>query len=198
MSRSIIGLLFLFPFLCYSQELKKDSIAISPSDSIYLRKGKVVSIETYARRFNPRKALLYSAILPGMGQVYNKKYWKVPLVYGGLISLGLVVDFYNQSGIKFRNELFDLLNGPSGVLRSPNLGFTEAQLRNGIELARRQRDYFLIFTGFVYLLQLIDAHVDAHLKEFDLNPKLKVMLEPMMDSNYYTGTSTGLSIKLRF
>ncbi len=198
MSRSIIGMLFLFPFLCCGQELKKDSAAIAPSDSIILRKGKVVSIETYARRFNPRKALLFSAILPGMGQVYNKKYWKVPLVYGGLIGLGLVVDFYNQAGNKFRNELFDLLNSPPGTVLSPTLGASEVVLRNRIDLAQRQRDYFLIFTGFVYLLQLIDAHVDAHLKEFDLNPKLKVLLEPMMDSNYYTGTSTGLSIKLRF
>jgi hypothetical protein len=198
MSRSVIILLFLIPLLSYSQESKKDTTAILSSDSVYLRKGKVVSIETYARRFNPRKALLYSAILPGMGQAYNKKYWKVPLVYGGLIGLGLVVDFYNQAGNKFRNELFDLLNDTSGKLTSPKLNLSETQLRNNIEIVRRQRDYFLIFTGFVYLLQLVDAHVDAHLKEFDLNPKLKVMLEPMMDSNYYTGTSTGFSIKLRF
>lgn len=196
MNYRLLGLLLLLPLFSYSQDLRKDTAALSV-DSIRMRSGQVVSIDTYARRFNPRKALLYSAVLPGMGQVYNKKYWKVPLVYGGLVGLILVVDFYNQKGNQFRNDLFDLLNSPAGTIKSPN-GFTEAQLRNGIEVARRQRDYFMIFTGFMYLLQMIDAHVDAHLKEFDLNPKLKVSIEPMMDNHYYTGTSTGVSIKLRF
>ncbi len=196
MNYRLLSLLLLFPLLSYAQDLRKDTVVLS-ADSIRLRSGKVVPIETYARRFNPRKALLYSAVLPGMGQVYNKKYWKVPLVYGGLVGLILVVDFYNQKGNQFRNDLFELLNSPTGTTLSPN-GFTEAQLRNGIEVARRQRDYFMIFTGFMYLLQLIDAHVDAHLKEFDLNPKLKVSIVPMMDSNYYTGTNTGVSIKFRF
>lgn len=196
MNYRLLGLLLLLPLFSYSQDLRKDTAALSV-DSIRMRSGKVVSIDTYASRFNPRKALLYSAVLPGMGQVYNKKYWKVPLVYGGLVGLILVVDFYNQKGNQFRNDLFDLLNGPAGTLLSPN-GFTETQLRNGIEVARRQRDYFMIFTGFMYLLQMIDAHVDAHLKEFDLNPKLRVSIEPMMDNHYYTGTSTGVSIKLRF
>ncbi|NOS91954.1 MAG: hypothetical protein HOP30_08530 [Cyclobacteriaceae bacterium] len=196
MNYRLLGLLLLLPLLSCAQDLKQDTVALS-ADSIRMSSGKVVSIETYARRFNPRRALLYSAILPGMGQVYNKKYWKVPLVYGGLVGLILVVDFYNQKGNQFRNDLFDLLNSPNGTILSPN-GFTEAQLRNGIEITRRQRDYFMIFTGFMYLLQLIDAHVDAHLKEFDLNPKLKVSIVPMMDNNYYTGTNTGVTIKLRF
>ena len=190
----LLGLLLISTF-SFSQDTPPDTAKVS-SDSVFIKKGKVISIETYSKRFNPRKALLYSAILPGLGQIYNKKYWKVPLVYGGLIGLISVVDFYNKAGIKFRNDLFDLLN--NGGTLSPSLGLSEAQLRTIIDSARRQRDYFLIITGFFYVLQLIDAHVDAHLKEFDLNPKLKVKIEPMMDSNYYTGTSTGIAIKLRF
>lgn len=190
----LVGLL-LISTLSFSQDNPPDTAKVS-ADSVFIRKGKIISIETYSKRFNPRKALLYSAILPGLGQVYNKKYWKVPLVYGGLIGLISVVDFYNKAGIKYRNDLFDLLNNGGTV--SPALGLSEAQLRTIIDSARRQRDYFLIIAGFFYVLQLIDAHVDAHLKEFDLNPKLKVKIEPMMDSNYYTGTSTGIAIKLRF
>jgi Family of unknown function (DUF5683) len=177
----------------FSQEVKKDTIPTVRLDSVSSTNPKVISIETYSKRFNPRKAILFSAILPGMGQVYNKKYWKVPLVYGGLVGFGLVIDFYNKQNNKYRNDLFDLLNTGAQVS-----SLTETQLRSVIEKSSRQRDYFIIITGFFYLLQMVDAHVDAHLKEFELNPKLKVRVEPMMESNYYTGTSTGIAIKFRF
>jgi hypothetical protein len=188
-----LAVIVFFTTTSFSQEVKKDTIPVVRLDSISSTNPKVISIETYSKRFNPRKAILFSAILPGMGQVYNKKYWKVPLVYGGLIGFGLVIDFYNTQNNKYRNELFDLLNTGAQVS-----SLTETQLRSIIEKSSRQRDYFIIITGFFYLLQMIDAHVDAHLKEFELNPKLKVRVEPMMDSNYYTGTSTGIAIKFRF
>jgi hypothetical protein len=182
-----------------SQVVKVDSTQQTKPDTLITKGGrKVVTIETYSQRFNPRKAMLYSAVLPGMGQVYNKKYWKVPIVYGGFYLLISTVDFYNKAGNRFRNDLFDFLNGQTSAPGRSPAGFSEATLRSGIDQAQRQRDYFLIFTAFLYLLQMVDAHVDAHLKEFDLNPKLKVRVEPMMDNNYYTGTSTGIALKLRF
>ena len=186
--------------LAYSQEVKKDSIQNTPTDTLISKSGKrVVDIDTYSQRFNPRKAMLYAAVLPGLGQVYNKKYWKLPLVYGGFYALITVVDFYSKTGNKARNDLFDLLDGKvNAQSRSLLFDLTETQLRTIIDQAQRQRDYFLIFTGFLYLLQMVDAHVDAHLKEFDLNPKLKVRIEPHMENSYYTGTSTGIAIKLRF
>lgn len=192
--------LFTFTNLTFAQEVKTDSTQQLPADTIFSKSGKkVINIETYSKRFDPRKAMLYSAVLPGMGQVYNKKYWKVPLVIGGLYSLILVVEFYNKAGNQSREDLFDLLNGITNSRnRSPLLGLDETQLRSRINLTQRQRDYFVILTGFFYLLQMVDAHVDAHLKEFALNPKLKVKIEPMMDSNYFTGTSAGIAIKLRF
>jgi hypothetical protein len=56
----------------------------------------------------------------------------------------------------------------------------------------------MIFTGFFYILQLIDAHVDAHLKEFDVNPRLKASIEPAMQNSYLTGSTVGMSIVLKF
>lgn len=189
-------------FFSFPQEVKKDSIQNPPIDSLISKsKKRVVDIDTYSERFNPRKAMLYAAVLPGLGQVYNKKYWKLPLVYGGLYALITVVDFYNQAGNRARNDLFDFLDGktsPQNPTLSLRFELTETGLRTLIDQAQRQRDYFLIFTGFLYLLQMVDAHVDAHLKEFDLNPKLKVRIEPHMENSYYTGTSTGIAIKLRF
>ncbi|MFM8912273.1 MAG: DUF5683 domain-containing protein [Flammeovirgaceae bacterium] len=185
-----------------SQETKPDSIRVLKADTVsglssdsVVRRGKVISIKSYTAKFNPRKALLYSAILPGAGQVYNRKYWKVPLVYGGIVGLGLVVDFYNQANNKFRNELFGLLNSGQALSAS---GLDETQLRTVIDQSRRQRDYFMIFVGFFYILQMVDAHVDAHLKEFDVNPRLRARIEPAMDNSYLTGSTVGLAITLRY
>lgn len=169
-----------------------DTTGIS-SDSVRLKSGKVVNIRSYASRFDPRKALFYSAILPGAGQVYNKKYWKVPLVYGGLIGLISVVKFYNDAEVKYKGELYYLLSNP-GVTTYPGTTHTEESLRRTVDQARRQRDYFLIFTSFMYILQMIDAHVDAHLKEFDLNPKLHVRVEP----SFTPGSGVGMGLTLRF
>lgn len=197
-----------FTGLCLAQSNSVDTTrnAIdttrTPSDSILLRKGnKIITIESYARRFNPRKALLYSAVFPGAGQFYNKKYWKVPLVYGGFATLLIVVKSYQDQHVNFRNDLFALVSNKT-TSTNPNLkspqGYTEQQLRAVVDKARRERDYFIILTGFWYLLQMVDAHVDAHLKEFDLNPQLRVRVEPMMDQSYLTGRSTGLALKIKF
>jgi hypothetical protein len=198
-----VGLLItvlLISFCCGAQEIKKDSLSESPkdttglaNDSIRMRKGnKIVSIESYAKRFDPRKALFYAAILPGAGQAYNKKYWKIPLVYGGLLGLLAVVKFYDDAEVKYKSQLFYNINNPN-ITYNPVSGGTTAQLRTIVDQARRQRDYFSIFTGLFYILQMVDAHVDAHLKEFDLNPKLHVRIEPTMSPSQ--GVGMGLTLK---
>ena len=77
---------------------------------------------------------------------------------------------------------------------NPQSGFTTDQLRKIVDFARRNRDYFVILTGFMYILQMVDAHVDAHLKEFDINPKLHVRVEPA----YMPGNAVGMGIAFRF
>ncbi len=123
----------------------------------------------------PRKALMYSAILPGLGQAYNKKYWKMPIVYGGFVGMGYMIKFYNDQYVFFRADLLNSINDTNYV--SP-YGLSQSQLRTIVEQARRERDYMTILTGVLYLLQIVDAHVDAHLKEFDNNPDLQVKLNP--------------------
>jgi hypothetical protein len=172
---------------------KADSVTVTTDTTLVDGHRPVENIVSYANRFNPRKALLYSAVFPGSGQVYNKKYWKVPLVYGGLGLLINAVSYYEKAYVRYKNELFITINGgaaPSGA--------SQATLRAIVDQARRQRDYFLIITGLVYVLQIVDAHVDAHLKEFDLNPKLHVKMEPRFEQNLMMGRSTGFSLRLRF
>jgi hypothetical protein len=200
----IAGLFFallLFFINGWAQEIKKDSISDSPKESADLqndttvRLGKrVVSIETYNKRFDPRKALFYAAVLPGAGQAYNKKYWKIPLVYAGFWGLLYAVKFYDGLQLKYKNQLFEMINYPNKQLY-PGLSNAEAekQVRSTIDFYRRQRDYFMILTGFFYLLQMVDAHVDAHLKEFELNPKLHVSVEPRISP--MQGIGMGLTFR---
>src|SRR5882672_6066141 len=179
---ALFAILWLTCFAGRAQDVKKDSTGLS-SDSVRLKSGRVVNIRSYASRFDPRKAMFFAAIFPGAGQVYNKKYWKVPLVYGGFWGLISVVKFYNNAETKYKGELFYLINHPDLTSNPyypyyPNTTHDLATLRRVVDQARRQRDYFMIITGLFYILQMVDAHVDAHLKEFDLNPTLHVRIEP--------------------
>lgn len=179
--------------LSFAQEQTDSTKNLTLIDTVGQNK-RVETIESYPKRFDPRKATLYAAVMPGLGQVYNKKYWKVPLVYGGFGFLIYVVDIYQDQYLLFRKDLFYVINtgNPSET------GYTEDQLRTLVSRSRRERDYFIILTGIWYLLQMVDAQVDAHLKEFDLNPKLQVRIEPIMENSLLTGRSSGFSVKLRF
>ncbi len=168
------------------------------ADTLVQDNRPVEKIESYATRYDPRKAMLYAAVFPGSGQFYNKKYWKIPLVYGGFGALLYGVNYYHDLNVRFKNDLYTLLNDPaSGGGLSPD-GLTSDQLRTVVDQTRRERDFFIILTGFFYILQMVDAHVDAQLKEFDLNPKLQISIEPTIENNYLVGRSTGLALKLRF
>lgn len=166
---------------------------ISESDS----EVNIEDIETYADKWVPRKASLYSAVVPGLGQIYNRKYWKLPIVYGGLIALGATANFYNNEHKFFRGELFQLLQDENFQTTG---GASEEQLRSAVDRARRERDFYVIMTGVFYLLQILDAHIDAHLKEFEINPELKVAIDPMVEPNQFARKTinTGLTFKLTF
>jgi hypothetical protein len=183
----IIGGLFI-SFLAHAQS---DTLRLA-NDST----RQEFNIKSYSSRFNPRKALLFSAVFPGAGQIYNKKYWKAPLVWGGFAAGLYVINNYQQQHLDFRNQLFDRINN----LPLPTQGrvLTEDQLRRLVDRTKRERDFFVIMTSLWYILQLVDAHVDAHLKEFDLNPELKnrAWVEPSFKQDMF-GRTAGFSLKVR-
>lgn len=192
---ALCGLMILVAGVSFAQETKADTVVIK-TDTATLSSQRVEKIESYASRFDPRKALLFSAIMPGAGQLYNKKYWKMPLVYGGFTVTTVVVVFWDGQHRKYRNELFGVLNdGGTGL--SPS-GLNSTQLRRAIDISRRQRDFFILLSGVWYILQMVDAHVDAHLKEFQLNPKLQVKWEPLLENNILLGRQAGFSLTFRF
>lgn len=192
---TIVCLAFVIQTSFAQVDIVTDTTQTSGDSVVIMRHGKVITAEEYEARFVPRKALLYSAVFPGMGQVYNKKYWKVPIVYGGFYMLTYVALGYNDLYNEYKQELYAVVRDPT---YTPPSGYTEEQLRSVTEFYRRQRDFFLILNGMWYLLQLVDAHVDAHLRDFDLNPQLKMSFGPSMQQSPFYGQATGFSMTLKF
>ncbi|MGK7388963.1 MAG: DUF5683 domain-containing protein [Candidatus Cyclobacteriaceae bacterium M2_1C_046] len=185
--RLLITLSFLIAFnsLLHAQE----------TDTLYTGSDTLIAVDTdYAKRFDPKKASLYSAALPGLGQAYNKSYWKIPIVYGGFVALYFTVDYYHEYYNRFRKDLFaEIDDNPLTINQS---GHSVDNLRRLVEDTRRERDFYLIITGVFYFLQIAEAHIDSHLKEFKLNPELRVSVEPQV--RYAQGINSGLSVRLKF
>lgn len=179
---------------------EEPEVVVETVDTLDQEVPDTIAIKSYAERFDPRKAILYAAVLPGLGQVYNKKYWKLPLVYGGFAFIGHYIKTYNNLYVEYRGYLFDNLEQGRGGENdeNPEIRRTTGQIRTIVDKARRERDFMIILMGGMYILQMVDAHVDAHLKEFDLNPQLQVSIEPAMDQSLQTGRTIGVALVMKF
>ncbi|WP_276374746.1 DUF5683 domain-containing protein [Chryseolinea sp. H1M3-3] len=192
----------IFLLLVSARIMAQDSLTVINDDSLITGGPDTVLLKSYASRYDPRKALLYAAVVPGMGQVYNKKYWKLPLVYGGFFGIGYAINFYQNLYKDYRVQLFYNLN--NGLEDDADFNpddpnkYTTATLRTAVDKARRERDFWVIMMGAMYLLQIVDAHVDAHLKEFDVNPNLKVSIQPSVSRDELLGQQNSLSLVFRF
>ncbi len=191
MRKSVLAVLLI---LYFNANAQRDTLQLRSNIADTTKLNQKIKI------YDPKRALLLAAIFPGAGQVYTKKYWKLPLVYGGLAGTAYAINFYQDGYLKFRGELFfNLSNGLSSESAlNPNTGFTTSQLRTIVDRYRRERDFMIIIMAGVYILQMIDAHVDAHLKEFDLNPNFHVRLEPSFNNDMLTGRTGGIALKFRF
>jgi hypothetical protein len=147
----------------------------------------------------PRKASVMSAILPGLGQVYNKKYWKVPVIYVGLGGFAYLFAVNNEQYWYYkRNLIAENDHDPSTINDS---GYTSDQLLSQKQYYQRIRDFGIIGMGVVYLLKIIDANVDAHLKTFDVSDDLGMHVSPYQTFSYGPGRSRvagGLTLKIVF
>ena len=132
----------------------------------------------------PKIAAFYSAALPGLGQIYNNSYWKLPIIYGGFITLGYFINLNNNKYQQYRNALLEKTSG-SGSSNNPLVNFaSEDLLRRGVEYYRRNRDFTMILTAGLYFLQIVEAHVEAHLMEFTISEDLTASLQPGFENHY--------------
>lgn len=133
-----------------------------------------------AKVHSPKKASVYSAILPGLGQVYNKKYWKVPIVYAGFGALIWAVDYNAGKYKKYKDAYRALTDQDPDNDDVFGLGYPVPVKRVEVykDYYRRNRDLSIIATAGFYILQIIDATVDAHLFDYDISDELTLRLEP--------------------
>lgn len=138
-----------------------------------------------------KKATTLSLICPGAGQIYNKSYWRAPIVWGGLASMIYVIDWNNRGFQRFK-KAYSLLTDyeqnpdkyPNGSADEFRGRYSSTFLKNLRDSNRRNRDLSILLTAGIYVFQAIDAHVDAHLKDFDVSDNLSVNLQPMFDCQY--------------
>ncbi len=157
----------------------------------------IITSDTVRMIKDPKVATILSAVLPGAGQVYNGKVWKVPILYGGIITNIYFAEFNNRRYQLFREALFTFdRQDPQNPNPFPNLN-RDALVRN-VNYWRRNRDMVYILFGAIYALNIIDAQVDAHLSGFDVSEDLTLHLEPTFESLTAGGTLFGMSLKLKF
>jgi hypothetical protein len=184
-SKKIILFLLVFTGsceLCLSQ--KKDSTAIKDSSPV-VKPKPVNKYDSATLLHSPRKAALRSAILPGWGQVYNKKYWKLPIVYGalGICTYVFVYNLNNYNDFRFAYRVkYNMRVNQTDTALFPKIRrelqpLSEESLRFQRNLFRRDIDYSALVFILLWGLQVVDASVDAHLKTFDVSPDLSLYLK---------------------
>lgn len=166
------------PFGANAQELKRiDKVKSFLRDDVH----------------SAKKATIYSAILPGWGQAYNRKYWKIPIVYAGFGAVGYFVKT-NHDLYTLRKEEYKILDDdPNATTIS---GKPKAQIRVDIDTYRRTRDLSIIGLALWYGLNLIDANVDGHFYNFDVDDDLTLKIQPKLLDASGLSHGVGLSLNL--
>lgn len=173
---------------------KKDTVILK--SNVADTSGKsLLALDKTVTKFNPKKAMLRSAILPGWGQWYNKKYWKIPIVYGALgVTAG--VFFYNLKTYRQLRQavIYRLDNDPSNdsLINPEFINLSTESIRMYRNAFRQNIDYsVLVFLAF-WGLNVVDATVDAHLKAFNVSPDITMKIRPSL--NYPATGGMGVSL----
>jgi len=168
----------------------------------------------------PKQAVIYSAVLPGLGQIYNRKYWKLPLVYGGFMGFIYAVSWNNKNYSDYADAYISIVHDAQNNIDNPenwdeswqsfvpagldpadyilNDSF-KSRLKNGMDFYRRYRDLSIILTVGWYLICMADAYVDARLFDFDISDDLSMRLTPVVTPQTpYNSQLYGLSCSIKF
>ncbi|WP_321481336.1 DUF5683 domain-containing protein [uncultured Bacteroides sp.] len=154
------------------------------------------------------KATWLALVFPGGGQIYNRKYWKLPIIYGGFAGCAYALTWNNKMYKDYSQAYMDIMDDdPTSnsflELLPPNSNYTESQLQTILkkrkDTYRRYRDMSIFAFVGVYIISVIDAYVDAELSNFDITPDLSMHLEPtIINDRHKTGNSVGIQCSLRF
>ncbi len=194
-------------------DARADSIALRhATDSVSRLAGKPTLPKVFVP--DPKRALWLSLVFPGAGQIYNRKYWKLPIIYGGFLGCAYALMWNQQMYRDYSQAYLDIMDDDPNTksyleILPPRYDITgrEEQFKS---LFKRKKDYYrryrdlsaFCFVG-VYLISVIDAYVDAQLSVFDISPDLSMSVEPAVISSQPTlGTRSpsayGVGCSLRF
>jgi hypothetical protein len=125
------------------------------------------------------KAAVFSAVLPGLGQAYNKKYWKIPVIYAGFAVIGYFIVDNNKEFVKYKEAYIYTANGDTSYIDNPYVGkYNQSQLKEGMDFYKRNRDLSLILGGLWYTLNILEAFVDAHFFYYDISDDISMHVSP--------------------
>jgi hypothetical protein len=208
-------------FLIASVAVSNVLAATVQNDSIYLVSAsdtvKVVETEEYVSKstFQPdaQKSVWLAAVVPGLGQIYNRQYWKVPIIYGGALGLAYGITWNDRMYVDYRKGYVDLMDKdpntnyfeyllPEGVtLNNSNKDYYTRVIKTKLDNYRRNRDLCIIASAVFYLLTIIDAYVDAQMFDYDISSDLSLEVVPTViapSATHEQESSVGLSCKLKF
>lgn len=181
----------------------------------------VASNTKKVRRYFPMKATMLAAALPGSGQIYNRKYWKIPLVYAGFGGLGYAVGFNSTQHNKYTkayqdftdnipqtDSYKDLIRGYPQTNYDPSVNpnadpsqvaWVKDGLLRQIDYFKKYRDLSMMGIAAWYLITILDANVDASLSDYDIGENINLTFAPMQVPGYYfTGVGLNISLKINF
>lgn len=173
----------------------------SETDSLKI-KNSLRTITWNTDPLSPSKAAFYSAVFPGLGQMYNKSYWKAPIVWG---AIGTGIYFYRRNAYeysRYEQAYKSRLMGKTtdefwGDREDGQPRLSTEGLRRAIKFYRRNKELSVLVTVGLYVLNIIEANVDAHLKQFNVDDRLTI--EPYVDSEYILGTAQyGVVLSFKF
>ncbi len=193
-------------------------------DTIYFHPDTTTAQEEYKyyvdlnRQPDAIKAVWLGAIFPGAGQMYNRSYWKLPIVYGAFMGCGYAISWNHNRYSSYKTAYIDLYNDNQAgtVSEDPSKSYIAVipegynlervggkdrwlnTLKNQQNIYRRYRDYSILATVLVYALSLIDAYVDAQLFDYDISPDLTLNVEPQIILDQQRQQSAELKLAIRF
>lgn len=210
LSQKVRGLCFVFVLLTV--------FANFAGNTVTAQAAKPMATDTLPQKavHSPRKATILAFILPGAGQIYNHKYWKLPIVYAGFGTMIYFITFnsknYHELEAAYQYQAVTLVTvyppTPPNLFPYPpppndwaTKGYTVAQLQEGRDYYRRNLEISYILTGVVYILSVLDATVDAHFFDYNINNDLTLRVDPWLPAlgmNTTKGISGGINLSLRF
>ena len=224
MRSKLVRILFFIAFLIVNNvsaaTLQNDSIfLLENGDSLHITyqvdtvRAVETEVSTSTFQPDPEKSVWLAAVVPGLGQIYNRQYWKVPIIYGGAMGLAYGITWNDRRYVDYRKGYVDLLDTdpntnyfiyllPEGVtLDSSNKSYYTRIFKTKLDTYRRNRDLCIIASAVLYLLSIVDAYVDAQMFDYDISPDLSLEVTPTViapSSLYEQDSSVGLSCKLKF